>query len=113
MIKLQAKVKKVLIDCPETRNSDITLTIEVWKQFYGIVESVALEQLYKLPREDNIKRIRARFCEENEPWAFPTRWEVAKARGINEDKWRKFLKYPDKEETTYSKRDISYIQKLL
>ena len=129
--KLKEQVEKVLIESPETRNSDITLTIEIWKRFYpdrisksypkdesrnigvGMVDCVDLRDLYDLPREDNIKRIRAKFCERGFKWAFPTDWKIAKGRGIQEDRWREALGYPLLEQVKYPTRQPSYTEPLV
>lgn len=89
---LKNQVEAVLIDDPETRNSDIALTIGVWVRFYGVKMSIEVSQLYKLPREDNVKRIRAKFQNEENKY-LPTSWEVAEKRGINERTWRRFMGY--------------------
>lgn len=82
-----------LRDYPQTRNSDITLMIVLWKEFFGVRDSVDILRLYDLPREDRIKRIRARIQNEKNMY-LPTSWEVAKQRKIEESKWRSFLGYP-------------------
>ena len=86
-------VEDVMTDIPETRNSDIKLTLEIWKRFYPNyikdldgVEVVSLSSLYTLPREDNVKRLRA-FIQNTEGRLPPTTWEVAKQRGINKEIW--------------------------
>ena len=86
-------VEEVMTDIPETRNSDIKLTLEIWKRFYPKyikdldgVEVVPLSSLYTLPREDNVKRLRA-FIQNTEGRLPPTTWEVAKQRGINKEIW--------------------------
>lgn len=92
---LREKVEAVLKENEATRNSDITLTIEIWRRFYpGAIltgnsgrQAVLLESLYKLPREDNVKRYRAKF-QNDELKYLPTIPEVAKQRGINESVWR-------------------------
>lgn len=99
---LKKQVEEVLRDIPESRNSDITLTIEIWKRYYperldiharyGV--SMPLRNLYDLPREDNVKRIRAQFQSAGK--YFPTSLEVVKQRKINEDNWRIALGYPPK-----------------
>lgn len=112
IVKLKEQVKKILIEYPETRNSDITLTIEIWKQFCNVDGILKTEQLYDLPREDNIKRIRAKFCEQGNVWAFPTEWKIAKGRGMLEDRWRQSLGYPKLEDTIYPTKKQSYLEKL-
>jgi len=54
---------------------------------------VRLEYIKELPREDHVKRIRAKIQNE-EGRLLPTRWEVAKQRKIEEQKWRAFMGYP-------------------
>ena len=99
---LKAMVENVLRDIPETRNSDITLTIEIWKRFYpektigGECSAVRFAQLYELPREDNVKRARAYFQNDKRLY-LPTSEAVAKARGINKDEWRVAMGYPTKQ----------------
>ena len=101
---LKKEVKHVLQNWPETRNSDIALTIKVWQLFYGIRDIVDLSKLYDLPREDNVKRIRAKFCEQGFNWAYPSNWKIARARKIKEDEWRQKLGYmalPDNQRFVY------------
>lgn len=83
----------------ESRNSDITLTIAVWKRFYSsrIKKSqesgklgVYLEDLFHLPSQDHIKRIRAHFQNDKMKY-LPTSLEVVKQRKINEEVWRKTM----------------------
>ena len=93
---------------PDTRNSDITLTIQIWRQFFvsriqylgegGTRECVQLKDLYDLPREDNVKRARAYFQNDRRLY-LPTSEAVAKARGINIDEWRVAMGYPTKQTT--------------
>ena len=58
-------------------------------------DSVMLKELFELPREDNIKRIRAKI-QNDEKRLLPTKWEVARKRGILEDEWRVAMGYPSK-----------------
>ena len=115
------QVEWCLRNIPETRNSDITLMIELWKRFYpqriftnqryagsgGNMECITLKSLYDLPREDNIKRVRAQFNAEGK--YYPMSWEVAKGRGIEEDKWRVSLGYPIKAATVVPSNGVSYM----
>ena len=96
--ELQRQILYCLKEFPDTRNSDIELTIAVWKQFYPqriIVgktgtEVVRLRDLFDLPREDYVKRIRAKV--QNEQGLYlPTSLEVAKQRDINEYEWRNYM----------------------
>lgn len=98
---LKSKVVTVLRDNPETRNSDALLTVEIWKRFYSdhLMKSprtgkfaVILDRIIDLPREDNIKRIRAKL--QNEQGIYPpTSLEVAKKRGFSEIDWKRALGY--------------------
>lgn len=114
---LKKQVEKILEDYPDTRNSDISLTIEVWKQYYpqriktgqGGEQGIWLSDLYDLPREDNIKRVRAHFNAKGKYW--PTDIKVALGRGIKEDEWRKQLGYPVKSQTYYPTKTESYTDK--
>ena len=118
MKPLNEIVDEVLRNVPETRNSDIRLMIEIWKRYYPTQvrtsgsgffaqEYVLLKDLYDLPREDNIKRIRALLNAEGK--YYPTDWAVAKARGIKEDVWRKELGYKTKGETVNPTKADSYM----
>lgn len=98
--QLKKQIEHCLKEMPITRNSDIALTIELWKKFYSkrlVLRQadqkyyVELSQLFELPREDNIKRIRAII--QNEEFRFlPTVESVAKQRKINMLKWREFIR---------------------
>ena len=100
MRPLKEKVIYCLKKYPETRNSDIKLTNAVWVDFYqGFLFRdgegswcVRLLSLYSMPREDDIKRVRATI--QNKKHLFlPTDWEVAKQRKIKEEVWRSYLGY--------------------
>lgn len=100
-VKLKDMVETVLRDVEETRNSDITLTIEIWKRYYpddvlntsrGDKTGIFLESLYNLPREDNVKRIRAKLQNEENKY-LPTSEEVRRKRQISEDSWYDYLGY--------------------
>ena len=104
---LKGMVRSILEDVPATRNSDITLMIEVWKRFYpqrvfisalNNYEGIRLSDLYDLPREDNIKRVRAQFQNVKKLY-LPTDLKIAQRRGIKEDDWRVAMGYPTKEST--------------
>lgn len=94
--KLRDQVEYVLRNSADSRNSDIALTIEVWKCFYkdfifvsNGIASIPVTALYELPREDNIKRIRAKFNEAGLYW--PSNEAVAEKRGINASIWRQYM----------------------
>ena len=92
---LKAQVEHCLLEYPETRDSDVELTIRIWREFYpqhltqaGDVDVVPLACLFQLPREDSCKRIRAHF--QNTLALYPPQsLEVVKQRRINENEWRK------------------------
>lgn len=110
-MNLRRKVEQVLEDDLDSRNSDITLMIELWKRFYSekVVDgSIRLDSLYDLPREDNIKRYRAKLNAEGKYW--PTDPKVREARGINEDRWREYMGYPPLRETVNRTRSRSYTE---
>ncbi|MCK4454465.1 hypothetical protein KAU51_03985 [Candidatus Parcubacteria bacterium] len=91
---LKAKVEYILQEFPDTRNSDIELMITIIERYYSNWiegdEYIKLSDLHQLPREDHIKRIRAKFNSVGK--YLPTEWEVAKARRINEEVWREAMK---------------------
>lgn len=97
MKNLKTQVIHCLEHYPDARNSDIRLLIYIWKLFYPeyvFGDKVALENLYDLPREDNVKRIRASIQNHpTNPRFLPTDWKVAKQRKINEEKWRNAMGY--------------------
>lgn len=94
-------VETVLRDDEETRNSDIKLTIAIWREFYpnyvldtsqGDKSGIFLDALFILPREDNIKRIRAKIQNEENKY-LPTDPNVRKKRKISEEAWYDYLGY--------------------
>lgn len=96
---LKGQVEYVLKEQSHTRDSDIDLTIQVWEEFYGHALSglpgsrtVRLRQLFELPREDHVKRIRAHIQNVLKKYP-PTSWQVAKKRGFLENEWQKLLGY--------------------
>src|SRR3990167_3551566 len=103
---LDKQVRYILERVPDTRNSDIALTIEVWKTFYGsrlrVLDHdnftsgrkdlyVNVNDLYELPREDNVKRVRAKI-QNDEKKFLPTEVNVAIKRGWKEAEWRSYLR---------------------
>ena len=97
--QLKKMVRDVLRDNPDTRNCDVLLTTEIWKKFFpgGLItisgaQYVRLDGIKKLPREDGVKRIRAKIQNELHQY-LPTSWEVAKKRGIEENAWRISMGY--------------------
>lgn len=98
------EVGRILRDNPSTRNSDITLMIEVWRKHFpqrikrGVTgeEGVWLKDLYDLPREDDIKRVRA-YYQNTKKMYLPTEEAVAVARKMDVNEWRIAMGYPTKE----------------
>lgn len=96
---LDKKVRYCLEIDEKSRNSDIRLTQVLWWTYYrdelkeiDTVYYVKLGSLFDLPREDNIKRIRAKIQNE-EKLFLPTDPAIAKKRGWQEDEWRRHLGY--------------------
>ena len=101
MIKqLKHKIEWVLENYPDTRNDDILLTLNIWSSYYKHLLftndngklCVRLNNIFELPREDNVKRIRAKLQNEQNKW-LPTDPEVRRKRGILEEEWRRQLGY--------------------
>lgn len=95
---LKDKVLQGLAQCPEARDDDIKLTNWIWLNYYSDHISkneqgeyvVRLIDLYRLPREDNIKRVRAHI-QNIEHSYLPTSEAVRKQRRIGEQEWRIYL----------------------
>lgn len=98
-MKLKEQVKFVLQEYPETRNSDITLMLKIWEIYYPQYIKkgasgelgVWLKDLYELPREDNIKRVRAIF-QNTQGLFLPSDPAVRMQRKINEEQWLEFVR---------------------
>lgn len=96
---LKTQIENILRDTPATRDSDITLMIEVWNRYYPHAimtgssgkKAVLLDNMYDLPREDNIKRMRAHIQNVDKKY-LPTTWSVAKQRKINEQEWKTYIR---------------------
>lgn len=97
---LEKQIRHIMATDEKSRNSDIRLTQMIWWNYYkssllnhdGKIY-VNMADLYNLPREDNIKRIRAKIQNDLKEF-LPTDPAIAKKRGWQEDEWRKFLGYP-------------------
>lgn len=77
------------------RNSDIALTVLIWLRYYSVGDNegrIYLYQLFDLPREDNIKRVRAVFQNVEHKY-LPTDPAVLIKRGIEEAYWFDALGY--------------------
>lgn len=99
---LKNQVLKVLTKYPKTRDSDVRLMLTLWLIYYpsrihkqdddpNNPPFVYLKDIMELPREDNIKRIRA-VIQNVEGKFLPTSLQVAKQRKINEEVWRDYIK---------------------
>lgn len=95
---LKKQVKDTLEFYPKTRDSDQYLTLKIWVGYYKELldltdpenPKVAFKDIMKLPREDNVKRIRAYFQNDLNLY-LPTSLEVVRKRKQNEEKWRKLV----------------------
>lgn len=129
---LKQQVIEQLRQRPECRNSDVALTISIWQTYFPQMISrnlrdedcIKLKDLYELPREDNIKRIRAKLQEEalerimsgkvqgDEHIYLPTDTAIAERRQINSAIWEKALGYfrsPVPTQTTQLPRPVGLI----
>ncbi len=98
---LKKKILRVLKEYPETRDCDIELTTRLWKEYYShkiILRQadgkyyVALDDLFTLPREDHIKRIRAKIQNEENMY-LPLKISTAKKRKISMDIWHNAMAF--------------------
>lgn len=96
--KLKKEIENILAEYPETRNDDIELMIKLWVVYYPqFIKNnigVLLQDLKKLPREDHIKRYRAKIQNEELKY-LPTKLEVLEHRLKSAKKWREKLGYPE------------------
>lgn len=98
----------ILENFPKSRDSDQWLTIKLWCVYYPtriqeeglpvpegekpiVRKFVYLDDIMELPREDNIKRMRA-IIQNEEHLFLPTSWEVAKQRQIAEWDWQEYTR---------------------
>lgn len=97
---LENQIRHILEIDEQSRNSDIRLMQVIWYSYHrdklhtfdGVL-SIKLEDLYTLPREDHIARLR-RKIQNNEHQFVPTDRTVAMQRGFkNVDEWRDYLGY--------------------
>lgn len=102
---LKNQVINILEKYPRTRDSDVRLMLTLWMIHYPsrihkddpeAPAFVYLKDIMDLPREDNIKRVRA-IIQNVENKFLPTSLEVAKQRKINEQVWRDYIKNNEKE----------------
>lgn len=98
--KLEKQIRHTLEVDVKSRNSDIRLTQVLWwnhyREYMRNIDGkiyVNVADLFTLPREDNIKRIRAKIQNVQKEF-LPTDPAIAKKRGWAEDEWRGYLGYP-------------------
>ena len=98
---LYKRIKVILETFPDTRNSDILLTTTLWENYYPnkviLQEStgrkfVSIEDLYILPREDHIKRLRAKIQNEEREF-LPTDLKILVERAKLSREWKDYLGY--------------------
>lgn len=90
------QVKKVLIEEPETRNSDALLFVRVWQRYYDMGTMTSEKTLLELMREappSSIQRYRAWLNQAPRFELLPTDWRVAKFRGVKREQWERHVKY--------------------
>lgn len=98
--KLKNAIEDILERYPKARDSDQWLTLKIWQEYFptrvitlpdGTI-AIRFKDIMEMPREDNVKRIRAKIQNEEGKW-LPTTWEVAKQRKILESVWRNYVNY--------------------
>lgn len=86
---LKRCVEWVLDNYPETRNSDVLLTVQLWKSYCAdyIIdkEYIKLDNIKLFPREDHIGRIRRSFQEKGR--YIPTDRKIFDDRKIQQEFW--------------------------
>ena len=101
-------LKQQVFNClklyPETRNSDITLTLKVWSEYYVQMLHpdprgsdnlmVYAKDLFNLPREDHVKRIRAKIQNQDRVY-LPTDPNILLERAKLSAEWKEFLGYSE------------------
>jgi hypothetical protein len=107
---LQNKVEHILKNFPETRDSDIKLTNLIWWKFYedylfedknGDI-AIRLLDIYAVPKQDNVKRIRAKLQNQKHLY-LPLDPSIRKKRNILKEDWRRYLgKNPEMREVIYN-----------
>ena len=107
--KLKIQILEILEKYPKSRDSDQWLTIKLWCVYFPsrIHEEVIaydeddkatktkkyiyLDDIMELPREDDVKRIRA-VIQNVEKQFLPTSWAVAKQRKIKQEEWEYYIR---------------------
>lgn len=101
--QLKSRVLSILKDFPKSRDSDIWLTIKLWTLYYPTLidrtdqdnPKIKLSDILHLPREDNVKRVRAKIQNEDHLY-LPESLEVRKQRKISEEEWKGWSVQRDK-----------------
>jgi hypothetical protein len=108
---LKNKVAERLKSCNKCREDDAHLTMHIWVTYHPskvrLDEDrhyyVYLSDIYSLPREDHVKRVRA-VIQNVEGKYLPLNPEVRRKRKISEADWRKYLGYNQSVELELSSR---------
>jgi len=97
--ELEARVEICLKEYPETRNSDLKLTVQLWRNHFPNYihkdewgdEVIEIDDFIEvLPREDLVSRCRRKVNARG--LYLTTLLTVAKARHLNEEAWREAMK---------------------
>jgi hypothetical protein len=101
---LEAKVRQVMVEIPQTRNCDKLLAWNVWEKFYFTSMTyiqhssesselgITMLSFLELPSQSEIQRIRARIQNE-EHTLLPTERGIVKLRRQNMEVWEKYMGY--------------------
>lgn len=90
---LTDRVEFILLNYEKARNDDMYLTIALWKNFYPQIvneDFVLLGQMWELPRESAITRLRANI-QNTRGLYLPTDKTIRKKRRIMEEEWSNYL----------------------
>lgn len=97
--KLKEKVEIILKNVSRSREDDQYLTLCIWVKYYPEFlfknelgeYCVKLSDTLKIPKQDNVKRIRAKF--NSQGLYLPTNPNVIKKRKILDKQWKQDLGY--------------------
>jgi len=111
------RVQSILGMFPETRNSDIKLTQKLWSYYFPQFmvnnpngEMIFIRDLFELPSQDDIKRIRAKIQNEQRRY-LPTDIKIMIKRAKNSKEWKTFLGYqPQWKEIHWSDAVQNFLQ---
>lgn len=85
------KVEYCLLHYSWTRDNDIDLLRAVRQQFYRLnTLYVSKDDMKRLPTQESIKRIRARF--NSKGMYYPTKPEIIKDRGLNMEVYKQYYR---------------------